>query len=72
MKSLINKTLAFSFALIFAAGCATVTDANIDLPETEETVISTNAPDGSFWDSRNGDDMDPIIDRPTTGGGMLD
>ncbi|REL24985.1 hypothetical protein DYD21_15820 [Rhodohalobacter sp. SW132] len=72
MKSLTNKLLAFSFALIFAAGCATVTDANIDLPETEETVTSTNAPDGSFWDNRAGDSMDPIIDRPKTGGGMLD
>ena len=36
MKSLTTKVLSFSFALLFAAGCATVTDANLDLPETQE------------------------------------
>jgi len=71
MKSLTSKVLSFAFALIFAAGCATVTDANIDMPEVQETTtVETISIDGSFWDSRNGDDMDPIIDRPQTGGQM--
>ena len=71
MKSLTSKVLSFAFAIIFAAGCATVTDANIDMPEVQEkNTIETTSIDGSFWDSRNGDDMDPIIDRPQTGGQM--
>jgi len=71
MKSLTSKVLSFAFALIFAAGCATVTDANIDMPEVQEkNTIETTSIDGSFWDSRNGDDMDPIIDRPQTGGSL--
>jgi len=71
LKSSTSKILSFAFALIFAAGCATVTDANIDMPEVQETTtIETTSIDGSFWDSRNGDDMDPIIDRPQTGGQM--
>ena len=71
LKSSTPKILSFAFALIFAAGCATVTDANIDMPEVQETTtIETTSIDGSFWDSRNGDDMDPIIDRPQTGGSL--
>jgi len=71
MKSLTSKVLSFAFAHIFAAGCATVTDANIDMPEVQEkNTIETTSIDGSFWDSRNGDDMDPIIDRPQTGGSL--
>jgi hypothetical protein len=72
IKSTTTKVLSFSFALMFAAGCATVTDANLDMPETTEPAIETTTTDGSFWDTRNGDDMDPIIDRPKTGGGPLD
>jgi len=68
MKSLTSKVLTFAFALVFAAGCATVTDANLDLPENDTPTIETTTTDGSFWDSRNGDTMDPIIDRPTRGG----
>ena len=71
MKSLTSKVLSFAFALIFAAGCATVTDANIDMPEVQETTtVETTSIDGSFWDSKTSDDMDPIIDRPQTGGQM--
>ncbi len=70
MKSLTSKIFALAFALIFAAGCATVTDANIDMPEVKEPTIETTSIDGSFWDSRNGDDMDPIIERPQTGGSL--
>ena len=68
MKSLYTKALTFAFALVFAAGCATVTDANLDLPENDTPTIETTTTDGSFWDSRSGDSMDPIIDRPRTGG----
>ena len=71
LKSSTSKILSFAFALIFAAGCATVTDANIDMPEVQETTtVETTSIDGSFWDSRAGDDMDPIIDRPQTGGSL--
>ncbi|WP_340105595.1 hypothetical protein [Rhodohalobacter sp. 8-1] len=71
LKSTTIKALSFSFALLFAAGCATVTDANLDLPETTEPTVETTSTEGSFWNT-NGDDMDPIIDRPKTGGGALD
>ncbi len=72
LQSITPKVLSFAFALVFAAGCATVTDANIDeMSEVQETTtIETTSIDGSFWDSRNGDDMDPIIERPQTGGQM--
>ena len=71
MKSLTTKVLSFSFALLFAAGCATVTDANLDLPETEQPAVETTTGD-TFWDTRNGDDMNPIIERPTSGGTVLE
>ena len=72
MKSLTTKVLSFSFALLFAAGCATVTDANLDLPENDQPTFETTTTDGTFWDTRNGDDMDPIVERPTTGGTLED
>ena len=72
MKSLTTKVLSFSFALLFAAGCATVTDANLDLPENEQSTFETTTTGGTFWDTRNGDDMDPIVERPTTGGTLED
>ena len=72
MKSITTKVFSFSFALLFAAGCATITDANLELPEEEVTTFETTTTDGSFWDTRNGDDMDPIIDRPRAGGSMED
>ena len=65
IKSTTTKTLSFSFALLFAAGCATVTDANLDLPENEQPTFETTTTGGTFWDTRNGDDMDPIVERPT-------
>jgi hypothetical protein len=40
------------------------------MPETTEPAIETTTTDGSFWDTRNGDDMDPIIERPKTGTSM--
>ena len=72
MKSLTTKIISFSFALLFAAGCATVTDANLELPEEEQPTFETTTTDNSFWDTRNGDDMDPIVERPTAGGSVLD
>lgn len=72
LKSTTIKLLSFSFALLIAAGCATVTDANLDLPEEEQTSFETTTTEGTTWDTRNGDDMNPIIERPKTGGGALD
>lgn len=72
IKSTTTKLLSISFALLFAAGCATVTDANLDLPEEEQPTVETTTTGDSFWDMRNGDDMDPIIDRPKSGGSMID
>jgi hypothetical protein len=72
IKSTTTKVLSFSFALLFAAGCASVNDANIDLPEEKQPAIETTTTGGSFWDTRNGDDMDPIIDRPKPTGTVLD
>ena len=72
LKSTTIKLISFSFALLVAAGCATVTDANLDLPEEKQTTFETSATEGTTWDTRNGDDMNPIIERPKTGGGALD
>ena len=72
LKSTTTKVLSFSFALLFAAGCATVTDANLDLPETDQPTVETTTTGDTFWDTRNGDDMDPIIERPTSGGTVLE
>lgn len=72
MKSIKNKIVIFSFALLFAAGCATVTDANLDLPEDEKPSFETSETNSTLWDTRNGDDMNPIIERPTAGGTVLD
>lgn len=72
LKSTTIKLLSFSFALILAAGCATVTDANLDLPEEEQTSFETSTTEGTTWDTRNGDDMNPIIERPKLPGSVLD
>ncbi|TVR32519.1 MAG: hypothetical protein EA390_04990, partial [Balneolaceae bacterium] len=56
-KSLFSKISITAFALIFAAGCASVTDAGIDSQdEIEPTVISIERANDT-WDSRNGEDM---------------
>ncbi len=49
MKSLTTKVLSFSFALLFAAGCATVTDANLDIPETNEPTVETTTGETKNW-----------------------
>jgi len=73
------KTLKISLSLfIFTAfaACASVTDANLDSPENsidypiiENSDILDNSidSDDSIWFNTNGDDMDPIIERPKTG-----
>ena len=72
MKNIITKIALFTLALAFAAGCATVTDANIDLPEEEKPSFEISSTEGITWDTRNGDDMDPIVDRPKLPGSVLD
>lgn len=72
IKSTTTKILSISFALLFAAGCATVTDANLDLPEDNQPTFETTTTGDTFWDTRNGDDMDPIIEKPRPGGTILE
>ena len=68
----------FSTLLVIGlfAGCASVTDANldsaensIDFPTIENSDILDHSidSDDSIWFNTNGDDMDPIIERPRTG-----
>ena len=63
-KTLISKLSLAAIALFFAAGCATVTDANVDLMEesVEETTTMERA--GDTWDQEVGGDMDVIIVKP--------
>jgi len=70
MKTLTSTVLSFAFAIILAGGCASVTDVNADLPEVNEPTFETTTTDGNFWNNRGGDSMDPIIDRPQTGGSL--
>lgn len=68
MKTLSKFTSRFSliaaFAFLFAAGCASVTDATSDLPETEDQAEVTEQAPADIW-GENGDDMDPIIEKPS-------
>ena len=66
MKTLRN-ILSVSLIVLFA-GCATVTDANVDLQEVnnEQTYTTTTTETSTSddnWFSRIGNDMDPIIDE---------
>jgi len=67
MKTL-SKLLSITLIVLFA-GCATVTDANVDLQEVNnEQTYSTTTTDTATtyddnWFSRIGNDMDPIIDE---------
>ena len=63
MKAL--KTILSVSLLILFAGCASVTDANVDLEE-EGTVISVERLDGT-WDNTTRDKMDPIVEKPDMG-----
>jgi len=64
MKAL--KTTLSVLTLILFAGCATLTDANVDLAEEENTVISIERASDT-WDSRNGEDMGVIHEKPVLG-----
>ena len=64
MKAL--KTTLSVLTLILFAGCATLTDANVDLVEEETTVISIERASDT-WDSRNGEDMGVIHEKPVLG-----
>jgi hypothetical protein len=64
MKAL--KTTLSVLTLILFAGCATLTDANVDLAEEETTVISIERANDT-WDSRNGEDMGTVVEKPVLG-----
>ena len=59
LKNLLTITL-----LILFAGCATVTDANLDSEQPDEPTVTTSTIDGDDWFSGAGNGMDPIIDEP--------
>ena len=62
MKTLIASL--FTISILFA-GCATVTDANVDLlDESAEETTTTIERAGDTWDQKTGSDMDPIIVKP--------
>lgn len=54
-KQTLLKITSISFALLLTAGCATVTDANVDLKETDEPSVTTTTVDDNDWFSRTGD-----------------
>ena len=61
-KATLAKLSIILFTLIFAAGCGTVTDANLDSELPDEPTVTTSTVDGDDWLSGAGNDMDPIID----------
>jgi len=67
MKTL-KYILTVALVILFA-GCATVTDANVDLQEVNNeqtyttTTTETTTTSDDNWFSRLGNDMDPIIDE---------
>ena len=63
-KATLAKLSIVLFTLIFAAGCGTVTDANLDSEQPDEPTVTTSTIDGDDWLSGAGNDMDPIIDEP--------
>ena len=66
-KTLFSKIFLTAFALIFAAGCASVTDAGVDSLDETKPAIFTIEKANDAWDSRNGDDMGTIIEKPNMG-----
>ncbi|MEX0660808.1 MAG: hypothetical protein WEA58_12140 [Balneolaceae bacterium] len=66
-KGLLSKLSIIVFAVLFAAGCATVTDANIDAELPTEPTVETTSTDNGDWFSEAGDSMDPIIEKRDTG-----
>ena len=61
MKTLIASL--FTISILFT-GCATVTDANVDLMDepAEETTTMERA--GDTWNTEVGNDLEPIIVKP--------
>jgi uncharacterized protein YceK len=80
LKSKLSSVVSLLMVLGLMAGCASVTDANADEPATSQvTAVDKNLSDEEtstdndpIWFNSNGDDMDPIIDRPDTGGTYYD
>jgi len=80
LKKKISSVVSFLMVLGLMAGCASVTDANVDEPESSQvTAVDQNLSDeettndsDSIWFNSNGDDMDPIIDKPDSGGTYYD
>ena len=68
-KATLTKLSSITLAVLFAVGCATVTDANVDLQEVNNektyttTTTETATTSDDNWFSRLGNDMDPIIDE---------
>ena len=72
MKSLMFILDSSSIALYIPAHTLSLHDAILILPEEEVPTYETPTTEGSFWATRNGDHMDTLIDRPTTGGTILE
>jgi hypothetical protein len=66
-KTLFSKISITAFALVFAAGCASVTDAGVDILDETSPAIYTIEKANDTWDSRNGEDMGTIIEKPNMG-----
>ena len=60
------KNLLTIAVLVLFAGCATVTDANLDSEQPDEPTVTTSTVDGDDWLSGAGDGMDPIIEPRDT------
>ena len=60
------KNLLTITVLVLFAGCATVTDANLDSEQPDEPTVTTSTVDGDDWLSGAGDGMDPIIEPRDT------
>jgi len=58
------KNLLTITVLVLFAGCATVTDANLDSEQPDEPTVTTSTIDGDDWLSGAGNGMDPIIEEP--------
>jgi len=60
------KNLLTITVLVLFAGCATITDANLDSEQPDEPTVTTSTVDGDDWLSGAGDGMDPIIEPRDT------
>ncbi len=67
LKTQFSKIITIVFAIGLTAGCASVTDANLDSADDQQVRTVQVEKATSTWDSKTGDDMDPIIDKPDMG-----